>query len=110
MWERVLLAAVVNGTQRHFYVLRKDCSLYQHTFWDSDDNWSDGAMKAMQQSGDGDVIALRSPFYLATGNTFRINTSELYALTHRLSATSRCVLDATEYLTERDVETIKGIR
>ena len=110
MSQRVLLVVTLNGTQRHFYALRKDCSLYQHDFWNSDDDWADDAMSTLQQSKDGAVFALRSPICLATGNTFRMNTFELYALVDRLRSTTRCVRNVAEHMTERDREMILNVQ
>lgn len=110
MSQRVLLAVTLNGAQRHFYVLRKDCSLYQHDVWNTTTNWNDDAMSVLQRGKSGDVIALRSPIGLATGNTFSITAFELYMLTRRLNAATNCAMTVTAHLTERDREMVGNVQ
>ena len=110
MWQRILLVALGDGTHRHFYVLRKDFSLYQHTFWDDPGpEWSDSAMDTVRNAKGGDIIALRSSLPLDTGNTFQLTVAELYSLVTRLANTKHCALEVTQHLTERDAEIIDSL-
>jgi len=111
MWQRVLLVARGNGVHRHFYVLRKDFSLYQHTFWDDHGTrWSDTAMNIVRNAKECTIVALRSPLSLDTGNTFQLTVAELYSLVARLGTTKNCALEVTtQYLTERDTEIINAL-
>lgn len=110
MWQRVLLVALPDGAHRHFYVMRKDFSLYQHAFWDDRGlQWSDGAIDIVRNAKRGAVVALRSPLSLDTGNTFELTVAELYALITRLTNTKHCALEVTQHLTERDAEIINAL-
>ena len=105
----VVLLVGDQNLQRIFYVLRKDNHLYHHPFWDDDAEWSSDALAGVQQSKAGGVVALRSPLSFDTGDTFRIDTCEVHALLDRLSTTKRCLFDATQFLSERDLEMIQSL-
>ena len=110
MWQRILLVALGDGAHRHFYVLRKDFSLYQHTFWDERElQWSDGAMDIVRNAKRGAIVALRSPLSLDTGNTLELTVAELYSLVTRLANAKHCALEVTQHLTERDAEIINAL-